>query len=250
VTIDVDLERVRQLETELERAHARNDQAEIERLQGEYRRVGEVARISRRPIELRGGSGAEPARSRGGPSPVAASAQRIQFIRLLRRAFEDIEYLRLDEHPTTEISAGLFGHIKGDAIVIHEVRANLFVEGYSPDQCIIDVDAWKLFDRAEARLVGDAHSHVFDDPQASAGDLRGWRHAARSLGTPYAALILTRGEVWEEGMPRMSWEQPTITGWVVDPDGLARPAVVTIEPAWLADLRAQVRRRDPEVDDA
>jgi proteasome lid subunit RPN8/RPN11 len=171
----------------------------------------------------------------------------IERVHLTRRAWaEDIEYLRLDESPNIglEVSAGLFGWIEeGKRIVVAEIRRNIFVTPDSPVSCQVDVEAWMIYDRTGARLIGDLHTHPEDDRRASQADKETWRDAAHQLGHPFAGLVLTRRQDWEAGFPVMSWFQPQIDAWITDPSGASREAYVTIEPKWLADLEASVRFR-------
>ena len=174
----------------------------------------------------------------------------IKHVKLERRAFEDVEYLRLDENPTVEVSAGLFGRVceANNKIVICEIRANINpgVDKYSPNECGMDVEAWKIFDREEARLVGSAHSHPGDDRTPSDADLTIWEDSARALGHPFVGVIFTRGEIWEGGFPLMSWTEPVIDAWVVEPSGARTTATITITPQWLDDLELKIRRPEEE----
>ncbi len=243
---------VDELERAIDRAHQAGDKAELARLQAEYRSVATTERISPEPIELRWGA----QRSRSSDRPAAPSkevAMKPRTCYLTVRAQEDLRELNLGEQGHLEQGGIIIGTYDPDrgTVVVEQLRRNIFVKPTSAWTTTVDTEAMVALDQPGRRVVGDWHTHVAaGDVEPSEADYEGWRRAGTDLGEPaYCGLILTPIDVWWEGMPRSSWDEPeapTVTAWAATPAGTVHRLAVTREPAWYAAAASKVRFRTEE----
>lgn len=171
---------------------------------------------------------------------------------LTARAQEDLGELDLAEQGHLEQGGVVLGYYDNDRdrVVVAQLRKNLFVLPYDPMETTIDGEALALYDTKVdgARSIGTWHTHTYIEtpPRCSDGDKEVWRRSAADLAEPvYVGIVIGPTEVWESGYPGgCSWEDPQVGAWLASPGGQFRSATIMREPAWLADLRGQVRFRE------